>query len=72
MRELKDPKGICTNIIKEDRENAAVIVLILEAYLSGVPLQRAHRTEDDWHTVHDLPTNFDEYRYRSPNYRWPG
>ena len=61
---LQRPIGLCANTMYTDEKNASIIRFIMDAYLQGVSLQRASRTEDIWERVMDLPANFDSYRYR--------
>ena len=58
------PSGLCTSIGRKDSENLLIIYYILNVYTLGGALERASRTQEDWVTVHDLPMNFSEFRYR--------
>jgi hypothetical protein len=60
---LESPKGLCTSVAKSHKENAERIRFIIDAFLNDVSLQMADRTEDNWTTVLDLPSDFDK-RYR--------
>lgn len=61
---INDKSGVCTSIMKSDEENANIIKLILDTFLKMGVLEAAHRTEDDWSQVDDLPMNFLDYKYR--------
>jgi hypothetical protein len=65
MRErIASPEGLCTNMIREDAENAERIKYILQMYLTGLTLQQAARSEDNWELCMDMPMDFNSYRYR--------
>ena len=61
---LARPSGLCTSVAKSKAENAARIKYILDAYLSGISLQRAARSADNWEHFSGLPMEFASYRYR--------
>jgi hypothetical protein len=60
---LERPQGLCTNLMRTDKENAAVVCEIVNTYASGVPLQRTVRTMDDWQALVHFPVDFNR-RYR--------
>lgn len=62
---LERETGLATSIKNSPIENFTVIIYIMNAYLSGTPLQFSHRAEDSWENVLDLPTNFENFCYRT-------
>lgn len=61
---LEREQGLCTSVAHSQAENVARVRFILSAFESFLPLERAHRTFDDWQRVDDPPMNFEDYRYR--------
>ncbi len=61
---LERERGICTNIIESEAENIRRIRFILSAYEQLLPLQYAERNSDKWESLHDLPSDFNNFKYR--------
>ena len=62
---LESSSGICTSIALTDTENYKVMQLVLTAFISGVHLETARRTTDDWEVLEDLPMNFCDFMFRA-------
>lgn len=56
--------GLCTSVAKGEKENAARIKCILDAFLDGDDLEMSSRCDHQWEQVNDLPCDFGSYRYR--------
>lgn len=65
QEKLERPRGLCTCVIYDDFRNAQRIRFILDAYLGrSVLMEMSPRSESKWEHCHDLPSDFNNYRYR--------
>ena len=64
QEKLERENGLCTSLMHNAQENSRRIKFILDAYLSGIHIQRSIRASGNWEDVCDLPMDFRSYYYR--------